>query len=108
MKRLKPEDLSLEEFKVDHLAEIWNTLNVWEWHSDLGETPQGFYYMDDYNTDKGKKTKTKYDIISPYSRKIQDLIGLEECLRWHNVNKLGKTEEDFNSFWKGYRGLRDW
>jgi hypothetical protein len=91
--------LTLVNYPKETLAEIWNTLNNWEWHSLLGEKPEDWDYLPNFKFTENHKNATKKDIINPYNRQIEEQIGTKECLRYLNVSKGSKTNFEFELFW---------
>lgn len=89
----------LNKFDKKTLAEIWNTLNGWEWHELLGDKPEHFDDMLDFHRNKNYKLPTKKDIIDPIARSIRVKIGEKECLRWLHINKFNKTNFEFEKWW---------
>lgn len=73
------------------LAEIWNTLNTWKWDDRLGEKPDNWDSLPDFNFTENHKNPTKRDYIKPYTTYIMNKIGEKECLRCHHINHLGKS-----------------
>lgn len=83
---------------VKVLAEIWNTLNVWEWHEKAGEKPENFDELPDFSRDKD--VESKYTYVSPIINEIINKIGYKECLRWHHIHNLSRTNDEFEDWWE--------
>jgi len=95
-------DEYLEKQSVETLARWSSTLNNWRWPSDMIGKPIGFdnlkWYLHCDDKRKGRE-KTRHDFISPVMKKIEEIIGDKECLRWHHLNNLKRTNEEFEKWW---------
>lgn len=88
---------NLDGFDTQTLAKIYNNLNHWEWPNELGEN--GIYNrVPEYDKDN-KNTMTKYNISGPIMKEIENKIGTKECLRWHHLNNLNRTNWQFEQWW---------
>lgn len=87
-------------YTITTLAGIENHLNHWEWDGRLGEKPTNWDTMCDFSKDKN--VESKYKIITPIMKGIKDVIGIKECLRWHHLNNLNRTNNEFEEWWKNY------
>ena len=87
---------------IETLARWWNTLNCWEWPEDLPGKPENFENMARYFTlDNPQQGKiwTKFDVISPINKAIKAKIGKKECLRYHHIHNIGRTNDEFEQWW---------
>lgn len=92
-------EINLKHFTKTELAEIYNTLNGWEWHKTLGEKPEEWDSLDDYEYFKFENISTKRNIIEPYMQHIKQLIGDKECLKWLHINELKRSRLQFEIWW---------
>ena len=74
----------LNNLSNEQLAQIWVTLNHWEW-PDIIPDPESPNYVS--GTRRGS-----------IMRWINDKIGFKECLREHNKERM--TDEVFEIWWK--------
>jgi len=94
------QDLGAEE--IEKLARWHNTLNHWKWPEDLPGKPEGFdelpafYFGGDI---KNISSPTKHIFIRGLMDNIRMIIGHKECLRYHHIHNLGKTQEEFEEWW---------
>lgn len=81
--------LALASQKFEDWAVAWDKLNSWEWPAWLPdpEPPEAF---------TGTQSR-RSDAMSW----IMNRVGMRACIR-HSANWLGKPEEEFNDFWRGY------
>jgi hypothetical protein len=86
------------KFNTETLAKIWNKLNYWDWADELGDKPESWDTMSNAKSINGMTTK--YDIVTPIMKEICDHIGLKECIRWHHLNNLNRTNEEFENWWE--------
>lgn len=83
---------------TEDLARVHNILNHWQWPDELGEKPENWDTMPDHSKDNS--VNTKYKIIMPIMNKIENKIGQKECLRWHHLNNLNRSNEQFEDWWE--------
>ncbi|MDW5300215.1 MAG: hypothetical protein SA378_08775 [Sedimentibacter sp.] len=90
----------ISKFTEDELLQIYNSLNSWQWNELLGEKPKNWDSMKRWhNSIIGRLfLKSKRDIISPINRQIRDEVGLNKILKWHWINNLGKTKEEYETW----------
>lgn len=93
------ENINLEGYTINELAEIYHIINIWEWHDCLGEKPLNWDNLPDYSFSKQHTLPTKKDIINPVARHIRSLIGEKETLRYLHVSKLSKSHYQFEYWW---------
>ncbi|WP_312070422.1 hypothetical protein [Anaerotignum propionicum] len=84
-------EIDLKSFSTTKLAEIWNELNSWAWPEDLGNKPDGWDNL---------KFVERANIINPIVIKIEEMIGEKELLRYHHLNNLEHSNEEFEEWWK--------
>lgn len=89
--------MDFKNFNTTTLAKIWCTLNHWNWADELGDMPDGWDDLPSHSYDK--KLITKDTIIKPYMDSILRMIGIKECLRYHNLNNLGFSNLEFENWW---------
>lgn len=81
------------------LAEIYNKLNNWQWDYRLGVKPENWDQLPDYKSKNVYSYLTKYKISKPYVILIKKAIGEKECLRFHHIHNLGRTNFQFEIWW---------
>jgi hypothetical protein len=80
------------------LARWWNTWNCWGWPEDLPRLkPFGWDELPIADRDAGFD---KHTYIWPVMHAIQDRIGMKECLRWHHIHNLNKTNRQFEEWYQ--------
>lgn len=62
------------------------------WPDDLPGKPDN---LDTYLWDE----PTRYEAIRPIIEEIKRRIGDKEILRYHHLHNLGKSNEDFETWW---------
>lgn len=96
-------EVIFERQPIETLARWWNTLNYWDWPSDLPGKPIDFDTLPHIswgeNAFVNKQVRSKYLIIGPICDEIEKIIGTKECLRWHNLHNRGLTDAEFESWW---------
>lgn len=96
-------DINLKSFSQDELCEIYHNVNEWRWDDRLGDKPEGFDSLPDFNwrlRHKIARRKTKEEIIGPVFREIKKLVPEKELLRHHHIVNLGRTNEEFEKWWE--------
>lgn len=86
-------------------------LNERKWNDLLGSKPDDFDDLPYWNSKlrhKLQRRKTKSDIIRPLRKYICGMLSEKELLHYHNVICLGKTEDEFDRFWREYHMLREY
>jgi hypothetical protein len=91
------EDNMLVDLNVETLSRWYNTLNNWEWPDDLIGKPEFWDNLFDYLENKNEVSK--FVIITPIQNIIEQLIGRKECLRWHHIHNLDRTNDEFEKWW---------
>ncbi len=93
-------NIDLSRFTEDELCQIHNSLNRWEWNELLGEKPDGWDSMKNFrNPYIGRRFfKSKYKIITPIHRQIEEIVGMKKILEWHWINNLGRTKEEYETW----------
>ena len=80
---------------IETLARWWNTLNCWDWPEDMPGKPGWFANpLPDHD---------KYEEVIPIMHRIEAAIGKKECLRWHWMHHLERTNVEFEEWWGHYR-----
>lgn len=97
---------------METLARWWNTLNEWRWPYDMPGKPDGFDEMPNYFllTDPRRGVEPyKFIVSSPFIERIENIIGMKECLRWHHLYNLDRSNEQFEIWWNSYHkgGISD-
>lgn len=90
--------------------EICDILNHWKWDDRLGEKPEGWDALP-YSRPlefwaRRKEKLTKYIIIHPVIKAIEDLAGEKSIFRYHHLHNLHRTELQFEDWYSSYH--RDW
>lgn len=84
---------------TDRLGLAYCRLNGWEWDSIVGEKPEGFDSMPNYDHRKfrrfRKKIKTKYEYLTPVMKQIERIIGEPNTSRCWWIFVLGRTEQEW-------------
>lgn len=91
------------ETPTETLARWHNTINGWEWPDDLPSKPEGFDEMPYYflRDDPRRYTEPcKFTASWLVAKRIEGIIGEKECLRWHHLHNLGRTNEQFEKWWR--------
>lgn len=86
-------------YTINELAEIWNTLNNWDWDNRLGIEPFNWQELPNYVPGVIDTSEVKAYYINPIMKKIENEIGIKECLKWLHINKLNRNEEQFEKWW---------
>lgn len=92
-------ELSELNYSKKELAEIWNNLNCWKWDNRIGDKPENWDTIPDFHLNKTYTLPTKSKIIKKYTRYIMSKIGEKECLRYHHINNIGRTNTAFEIWW---------
>ena len=107
----------LNDLTYEQMVEVASDLNEWKWNNLLGEAPEGFNTLPDYEGKWYKRTwlyrklfknRTKSDYTRPIREFINGFISERDRLHYHNVVKYkNMTEEEFKKFWIEYclRGM---
>lgn len=85
---------------VDVLCRIYDKLNSWEWDDELGKKPDGWDLLPDF--DIKNKAITKSEIIRPINKLIECIVGTKDILKYHHLNNLNRTEEEFGVWWNEF------
>lgn len=75
--------IDLKKFTDDELCEMHDLLNGWEWDDRLGEQPENVR-----------------EAIMFVCVAIRHQVGGKRLLRWHHINNLGSTPEDFERWYE--------
>lgn len=101
---MKQPDIALQKLALcnkEILCEIYQKVNSFQWDSRLGEKPEMFDSLPEFNWKWyhifRKETKWKY--VRPICQAITAIVGEKELLRYHHIHNLGKTDEEFEQFW---------
>lgn len=91
---------------TDRFPEIFDSLNSWHWHECLGEQPEGWEKIPNYEKPSlfgfwRANNVTKHDIINPINRFIEKVTGEKELLRYHHIHNLEKNNEQFEAWYDG-------
>ena len=96
-------EIDIESQDVKILARWWNVLNDWTWPSDMSSRPFAFDHLPNYIHFKDKnrfRSLSKYMMTSSIIEAIVEKIGEKECLRYHHLNILKRTDKEFEDWWK--------
>jgi hypothetical protein len=85
---------------IETLARWYNEFNCWKWPSDLLDLKPEWYEIEGNGYPPQIYRCAAY--IRPLMRAIDDKIGHKECLRWHHLHNLGRTDQEFEQWWQGY------
>lgn len=97
----------LKQYSQLELCEIYDVLQSWEWDERIGEKPQGFDELPNYNyklRHKLLKRKTKEDYINPVIAAIEKTVPRKELFRYHHLHNLKRYNEEFEDWWSKERG----
>ncbi len=73
--------------------ERWrHALNTWRWPGDLPGKPDGF-------DEAPSIARSKYQLMQPAWNLLGRLVPHKRQLRYHWLNELGKTEEEFEAWY---------
>jgi len=102
----KKTQLDLFEIDFDQptetLARWWNTWNFWNWPEDLLHLkPPEWEEMPHRDRESDFD---KYTFVWSAMCFIQDKIGWKECMRYHHIHNLNKTNTEFEK-WCVERGV---
>lgn len=88
-------------YEKEVLCEIYERTNSFQWDDRLGEKPEKFDVLPDYNSKWWHifRKETKWKFTHPICEAIRVLVGEKELLRYHHVHNLGRTDEEFEQFW---------
>ena len=90
----------LKEFSIKELCEIYYNLNCSRWDDRLGEKPKKWDKMPTYKTPLFRMfIKTRYEIIIPIMVAIKRIVSQKELSRYHQIHRLGRTEEEFQAWY---------
>ncbi len=95
-------ETDITKFSQEELCKAWDILSGWEWYEGFGEKPKDFDKMIPYRRTLLEKifhAPARDDYISPLCRAIENVVPRKELLRYHNIHNLGKTNEEFETFW---------
>lgn len=94
--------MDITKLTQEQLCEAYSIMNSWGWYDDLGEKPPGFDNMIRYRRtifEKLFRVPAREDYISPLMRAIERVVPEKELLRYHHIHNLGRTNEEFETFW---------
>lgn len=98
-KDVAPHIEKLKKFSDRELCEIYTNLNTHKWDMRLGAEPEWNrgVYGNDYR-------KEMYSVrrICFILRAIENIVGEKDISRYWNVEYLGKSEKEFEEFWRKY------
>lgn len=99
----------INDLTYEQMIEVESDLNEWKWNSLLGEAPEGFDTLPDYEGKWYKRTllyrklythRTKSDYIRPIREFINGFISEKDRLYYHNVIKhTNMSDREFEKFW---------
>ena len=82
------------------MANIYNTLQDWEWDDRLGSKPDSWDTVDKYSKDH--TVVTKFTIITQYSNILKEIVSEKEIMKdWH-INGMHKNIIQFYLWWYGF------
>ena len=102
----------INDLTYEQMVEVESDLNELKWNSLLGEAPDGFDMLQDYESKWYKRTllyrklfksRTKSDYINPIRDYVSGFITERDRMHYHNVIKHeNMTEKEFEKFWIRY------
>jgi len=94
--------LRIAELSKDELCEIYDNANSWKWDRRLGEMPEGFESLPNFNWKWYHslfRRKSKEIYIGPVCEAISKIVGEKQLLKYHHLHNLGRSSEEFERFW---------
>ena len=94
--------MDITKFSQEQLCEAYNALNHWEWYDGFGEKPSDFDNMIWYRRTFFEKlfhVQSRWDYIHPLCNAIRNIVPEKELLRYHHIHNLGRTNEEFETWW---------
>jgi hypothetical protein len=94
-------------FTTEQIARWWNILCGWQWPDDLPGKPEGFdAWCNFFPLGDGRRLTeaNRYNVVDPLMRLLEAMIGAKECLRWHHLHNLQRTDEEFEEWWAENHG----
>ena len=91
---------------IETMARWGNSLNNWKWPSDMPGEPAGWRDLPDFfkrDDERNGRELCKADLIAPLHELLEFVVGKKEMFRWHHLNNLQRTPEEFAEWW----GKRD-
>ena len=102
----------INDLTYEQMIEVESDLNEWKWNSLLGEAPDGFDMLQDYESKWYKRTllyrklfknRTKGDYISPIRDYVSGFITERDRMYYYNfIKHTNMTEKEFEKFWIRY------
>lgn len=101
----------LNQVPIERYPEVYNTLNGWGWHEQLGDEPAGWAEMQLYERGSvfrfwKKRTITKFDITTPIIDYIKSCVGEKALYRYRFVHVSGRTDQQFEDWYEQRRYLK--
>ena len=102
----------INDLTYEQMVEVESDLNEGKWNSLLGEAPEDFDTLPDYESKWYKRTllyrklfksRTKSDYINPIRDYVSGFITERDRMHYYNVIKhKNMTEKEFEKFWINY------
>lgn len=94
---------NMKNLSQEELIEIYDRLNKYEWDDRLGDKPEGWGQMPENHRHwyhRILRRRTKLDCIIPIMNYIKNRVGQKEVYRYHHLNNLHSTDEEFEKWWE--------
>lgn len=96
-------EYKLKTYQLDKLAEWYDKFNFWEYPDDFViSKPEDWEDLLLWSSDK-LRSRTKYSVVNPYMKAIENIIGRKECLRYHHIHNIKMKNYQFELWWFGYK-----
>ena len=82
-----------KRFTKEELLEIYGNFNGWRWDERISKEP-GWW--------KGATIEEMLPVTSFVMREVSRLVSEHDRLHYHNTVRLGKSDEEFETWWLGY------
>ncbi len=90
----------LSKKEIEQQARWWNTFNGWNWPEDYPKIkPKDFDSLPILGFKNPLNYYSKNMLISPNMEIIVMKIGMKECMRWHWLHNLKRTNSQFEWWW---------
>lgn len=94
--------LRLKNLPIQELCEIYNKTNSWNWDTRMGDEPDDWWQLvfSGIGCWKEKCTITRHSYLKPINDYIRNVVSEKELLRYHHINNLHRTNEEFEMWWR--------
>lgn len=91
---------TIKKLSKQDKIEIYNKLNCWDWDDRLGCKPDNWDDIPDFMLNDQYKLTTKYKIVSPIIKEIEEVVKEKEMLKYWNVDiRKAMTDFKFEVWW---------